>query len=96
MKNKWWKTDNSHGILIIIVSILAGCLLWFKNDLCIYWSIIYMYFGTWFYHFTVENKNRDIEYLNHEINKIERYTKWLENQLNDVRGDDLNTSESEE
>lgn len=81
MKHHWWETNIAMGILIILINIFASCLLWYKNDLCIYWSVIYMYGGTWVYYFTVENKNNDIEYLNYRVNQLERYTKHLEEEL---------------
>lgn len=81
IKNSWWETNNAHGILIILSNILAGFLCLCKSDLSIYYSAIYICVGTWIYHFTVEHKNTDIEYLHHRIKQLERYAESLEKEL---------------
>ena len=81
----WWETNTAHGILIILANIFIGCLIWYKSDLWIYWSAIYIYAGTWVYHFAVENKNSDIEYLTRRINQLERYAERLEEELENTR-----------
>ena len=77
----WWETNNAHGILILLANILGGCLMLFKSDLWVYFSVLYIYVGTWIYHFTVQNKNTDIDGLHHRVDQLERYTEWLESKL---------------
>lgn len=46
-----------------------------------YFSVLYIYIGTWIYISTVENKNTDIDGWHRRVEQLERYTKWLESKL---------------
>lgn len=81
MKHNWWETEIARFIFLQLSASIALCLYVYQNEFWIGLSGIYVLFVSVFYFVNQGQKNEEVKSLYYRIDKLERYNKWLEKEL---------------